>query len=147
MRMESHGAAIEALAQLPVVVPGYNREHALHELCHASTLGLDFAAQDGFLTSSVSKALLRFGPLGADWNEIWTCAAELRGAELLGWDVGGPRTLLDGNVDVIGEKRALVLIEARVGTDRAYRYAVRAVLGAFRLGFPDWPVAQPAQLA
>lgn len=151
--LRDHASHIEKLASLPTIVPGSDAEHALHELCHAATLRLDFDSQGGFLTRSVSETLQGMNSLAADWNEIWTCAAELRAAALLGWDIGSANDVLGGNIDKMAYGRALRLIAERVWTERAYRYACSAILGAevavsaFGSAYPWWPGKPPAKTA
>jgi hypothetical protein len=144
MTLRSRAQHVEKLATLPTIIPGYDVEHALHELCHAATLGLAFDSKDGFVTNSVSDAILGMRTTAADWNEVWTIAAELRAAALLGWDVGSAMDLLAGNVSM-SSSRALLLISERVWTERAYGYACAAILGAevavaaFEAAYPWWP--------
>jgi hypothetical protein len=153
VRLRDLAPHVEKLATLPVVVPGHSSEHALHELCHAATLGLPFDRFDGFLTKSVGDKLLDMRSLPSDWNEIWTCAAELRAAALLGWDVWTARAILGGNVLVMSPRSAERLITERVWTERAYAYACTAIRGAsvavaaFERAYPWWPGSPPPPTA
>ena len=77
---------------------------------------------------------------------MWTCAAELRAGAILGWDVGSARSILvAGSLGALGRSRALAMISERVGSERAYGYAVTAIRGAavvrasFDQAFPWWP--------
>lgn len=151
IRLRELASDVHELARLPSIAPSHNVEHALHELCHAATLGLDFGAEDGFVTRSVSRTMASMSPRAADWNEIWTCAAELRAAELLGLSVGSARFVVGYNVQAMSTSKAVSLIRARIDSEAAYGHARRAILGArvaiqaFMTAFPWYPDSPQAR--
>ena len=108
-----------------------NEEHALHELCHAAILGVTWegGASPPHLSYLVSNAIEDMDSLGArDWNEILTCASEIRAAMILGWEPLDAELILDGNVyGGMSESCAIKKIESLVWTEASYIRARKAL--------------------
>lgn len=134
--------AIRTLTRVRLTDNPGDPEHVLHEICHAVILGAK-APFVGNLTAWVAEKLkiswfcLNDKTLRrADWQEILTCAAELRAVELLGWDsdpkseLGRKLTVsgvLNANVNLIEEATAERLIARLVDTEASYRRARQAL--------------------
>lgn len=135
-----------------------DEEGALHEACHAVTLGIR-APFDPGTPMHIGQALdwSRWpGPTEwqADWNEVITCSAEIRAMLMLGWDLedeargagpdGAPiitrlaRSVLGGNVTRMNDEMAESMVERMVWTEASYRRA-RAAIDAARATVESWP--------
>lgn len=117
-----------------------DEEHALHELCHAAILAVPRAGSNALssISSLVSDAIRGLSPHRGDWNEILTCAAEIRAAMLLGWEPLDAELILGGNVyGDMSESYAVKKIQDLVWTEASYRRARKALQLAESLYLAD----------